>query len=304
MRFAASLAIFCCLAGTASASELALSPGSGSVANGSAFDVIVQLSSEEPITAAEASLAFDPQAFEVVSIDTASSLIVGWPTQPVFSNDRGIITFSGSMDSAWSGAEGRILVIRFRAKGNGSHEVRFEDGVALSSAGSNTITTLTSGVYRVEPSARAPEESDADLAIEEPLPAESTPVPIIEKGATELQPGDRLVVRGLVVPNVLVHISVETGGVTSVYTVPSAGDGSFVYVSDFRVGEGVYRVTAAAEGKTKGESSMPTTYTVRPLGLAAAAGMAVEVMTYAIPILALTALLGLIAAYILNRRRT
>ncbi len=299
----ALVALILCAPLSSQAAELFFSPKAGSVSTNEQFDVVVAVQSDVPVTATEATLSFNPAALQVVGIDTAGSILVTWPTEPLFSNERGIIQFSGSADAPYLGTEGRILTVRFRAMSNGAHQLRIDDAVALGPGGSNVISTLESGIYTVEPSSLPVEQSAEPIAIIQEAPT-SVPVPLLEQGV-DLEVGDRLVVRGLVIPGVLVHISVSEGDAEArTFTVPSAGDGSFTYVSDFRVSEGVYRVSAITEGKgVKSEPSATVSFSVRPLGLAAAAATAIDVLTFIIPLIALTALLGGIIAYVVYRRR-
>lgn len=287
----------------ASAADMRLLPSGGTISTNEQFDVVVALSSDEPVTAAEASFSFNPAAIRIEGIDTSGSLLVTWPTAPTFSNERGTASFSGSMDAPFTGSEGKLATIRFRAIANGTHPLRIDDAVALGPGGSNVIATLAPGIYTVVPAQLEPEPSAQSIDIIETAPV-SVPVPLIERGG-DLLPGERLIVRGLVVPGVLVHVHVREGdGEPRLYTVPSAGDGSFTYVSDFRVSEGVYRIWAVTEGKgVRSEPSETVTVTVRPAGLVAAAATAVEVLSLVVPLIAVTALLGGIVALILHRRR-
>jgi hypothetical protein len=286
---------------SAHAAEMVLNPNTGVVSHNELFDVVVEVQGDEPISAAEALLTFNPAALSVEAIDTAGSVLVSWPTQPVYSNERGVIEFSGSTDT--SVTKGRIMTIRFRARSNGVHEVRFENGALLAGGGSNVISTLSSGIYRVEP-VRTDVEVSADPIASITEPPAIAPIPLIEK-AGELQLGDRLIVKGLVVPGVLVHVLVETqSGAPNEFVIPSAGDGSFTYASDFRVTEGVYRVRSFSESNgVRSELSETVTYTVRPLGLAAAAATTVDVLSFLLPFLALVTLLGSIGAFIWYRVR-
>ncbi|MEX0870123.1 MAG: cohesin domain-containing protein [Candidatus Spechtbacterales bacterium] len=138
----------------AAEASMRLSPSTGMHTEGSSFKVDVIIDTDgNPINAAEARMTFDPQAINVVSIESENSIFSSWVERPDFSNELGIIEFAGTVSSGFEGFEGKVMTINFVALRNGVARVRFSSGaiIAADGRGSNIISSLMSGVYTLTP---------------------------------------------------------------------------------------------------------------------------------------------------------
>jgi len=101
----------------AGGASLFLSPPSGTYAINSAFSIKVNVNSGgEAINAAEGTLVYNPAELSVVSLSKSSSIFTLWTTEPTFSNSTGNISFGGGMPSNFTGTNGTIFSITFKAK--------------------------------------------------------------------------------------------------------------------------------------------------------------------------------------------
>jgi hypothetical protein len=156
------------------AASLYLSPKSGIYSIGSSFSVKVMLDTEEAlINAADATLSFNPSELEVVGISKTNSIFNFWTLEPGFNNSEGLIEFAGGKTSGFTGSDGNILSITFKALANITSKVNFTAGAVLAQDGkaTNILNVVQGGTYDLEPEIIIPPSKRG----EEPL--------IIPKGA-------------------------------------------------------------------------------------------------------------------------
>ena len=81
---------------------------------------------ENTINAAEVYLTFDPQYFEVLSVDKAGSFFQIWiDNEPKFSNSNGTISFAGGLPTPGFKGMGKIGSVTIKAKKSGSTQINF-----------------------------------------------------------------------------------------------------------------------------------------------------------------------------------
>lgn len=119
---------------------LVLSPAVGNYNTGQKFNVEIFASSENrAINAAEAMIVYPIDYLEIVSISKQNSIFIFWPEEPNFSNKDGVISFAGGLPSpGYTGKNGKILKIIFRAKKTGIAEIKFKGGMVLADDGVGT----------------------------------------------------------------------------------------------------------------------------------------------------------------------
>ncbi len=104
------------------------------------------------INAAEGLISFDKNFLEVVSISDTGSIFSLWPIQPSFSNSQGTVSFAGGVQApGYSGQQGKVLNITFKAKAVGIGLVRFSSGAILSNDGkaSNILESMGSANFTI-----------------------------------------------------------------------------------------------------------------------------------------------------------
>lgn len=133
--------IFYCLffISVADAATLFLSTKAENVAIGDKAAVEVKIDSEDiGFNAAQATVQFPPDIFEVVEANKAGSVFNFWLEEPSFSNADGRVSFIGGSSSGFAGKSLKILEIVFMVKGSGTANLVFTDGAVTASDGSGT----------------------------------------------------------------------------------------------------------------------------------------------------------------------
>ncbi len=166
------------IADAAFAATLSISPSTGVYQSGSTFTARVVVNTQgDPINAADGALKFNPQELSVVSVNRSSSIFNLWVTEPAFSNSAGSISFSGGLPSGYTGSNGTIMNITFRAIGSGAAKVNFTSGSVLANdgRGSNVLTSMNGGTFTLQAASAAPEPEE----IEYVAPANTPGAPVV-----------------------------------------------------------------------------------------------------------------------------
>jgi len=140
------------LPSTASAgASLYLAPSAGNYTVGNTFLVQVKVNTGGvAINVVDATLIFNSDSLEVVSISKTGSVFSLWVQEPEYSNSVGTIEFAGGKPSpGYTGAAGNIINITFKAKTAGTANVTFAVGSVLADdgKGTNILTNMGSGSY-------------------------------------------------------------------------------------------------------------------------------------------------------------
>lgn len=112
------LLVFTFLPLKTSASSFYLSPQEGHYKIRDTFSVDVMINSDENyINAAQATIYFAPERLKVLDISKENSIFALWPQEPIFSNEKGEISFLGGLPSpGFLGKEGKVVTLLFQAK--------------------------------------------------------------------------------------------------------------------------------------------------------------------------------------------
>lgn len=141
------------------AATLSLSPSTGVYTAGQSFTASVIVNTQGAgINAADGAIKFNPAELSVVAISKGAIFNL-WTAEPSFSNSAGTISFSGGNPTGYSGSNGTILSITFRAKNAGTSKVNFTSGSVLAAdgRGTNVLTSMGGGTYTIAAQDVAPE---------------------------------------------------------------------------------------------------------------------------------------------------
>jgi hypothetical protein len=294
---------------------LYVSPERGTYIMGQMFEVKIYADSGgKLINAAEGNLSFSTEALEVVDLSTDESILQSWSTPPEFSNEEGTIHFAGWTKKNYSGPNALLLTITFKALRNMTGTARFAAGAILAADGieTNIITSMRSGVFTIAPQEKpdyTPDLSGSSSSTSEsevPAMSAKIPPPVFDNAPSSVAIGDRIVVRGNAEPNARIFFYLARGSESEMRSeLLSASDGSFTFVSEEPVTEGVYHLRASAETDDGRQSlqSEVVDITVAPAGVAASAIFGASLMLETVPFLALLIFGGLGAAYIFHRHQ-
>ena len=86
---------------------------------------------DKSINVVDGTLLYDNNRLEIKEISTGGSLFALWPKPPVFSNDKGTLSFVGGVSGGFQGEGGSVLRVVFLAKSEGKAQIDFLDGFLL-----------------------------------------------------------------------------------------------------------------------------------------------------------------------------
>jgi hypothetical protein len=164
------------------ASTLYFSPSSGERAVGTTFSVGIYVSSiGQAMNAASGVVSFPTDALEVVSVSIRGGSIISlWVREPSFSNSAGTVSFEGIvLNPGFTGPNGRIITVTFRAKAAGAATLRFSSGSVLANdgQGTNILASMGDARFFLNQAARAvpPAPEERVVANVPPAPTISSP---------------------------------------------------------------------------------------------------------------------------------
>ncbi len=138
-------------------------PSQKSVLVGEEFSVDFVISATENINAARSQYTFDSDYLELLNLTTSDSLFTQWPAKPQVTGSR--IEFSGGLpDPGFTGDNGKILTMLFRAKKPGSAKLQFISGSlhANDGQGTNVLTGMNGAIFMIQPPGTLPEGISAE----------------------------------------------------------------------------------------------------------------------------------------------
>ncbi len=160
------------------ASTLSLAPATGVYTIGNTFSVSVVVNTKgAPINAADATITFNPKELNVVGISKGSTFNL-WTTEPTYSNSAGTVSFSGGTPSGYTGSNGTIMTITFKAVGAATARASITNGSVLAAdgRGTNVLTAMNGGTYTISAAAAQP---TAEVVVEYVAPANTPAAPKI-----------------------------------------------------------------------------------------------------------------------------
>ncbi len=160
------------------AGSLYISPSSGNYSAGQTFSASVLLSTTQAANAVSGVVSFDASKLEVTSLNRSGSKVSVWVRDPSFSNSSGTISFEGIIPNpGYTGTGGKILGISFKAKGQGSASVKFNNGKVLANDGNGTNITggLNGATYNVGQTSETPPPASAGLPALPKIQSETHP---------------------------------------------------------------------------------------------------------------------------------
>jgi len=157
-----------------------VSPAKGNYQVGDVFSIAVFISTEgQAINAAQTIIYFSSDKLDVLSVSKQNSIFSLWVQEPVFSNQKGTISFGGGLPSpGFSGRSGKIITISFKAKAEGEAKVWFgqEKILANDAWGTDIFSQSLGGVYFIGPEKEVPEKEIPEVVTQVPaIPRVSSP---------------------------------------------------------------------------------------------------------------------------------
>ena len=142
-KFIAIVAVFSALSfGVAEAATLFLTSDLRQAAVGDTVNVNVRINSDQSVNAAQGTLYYSRDIFEVKQVIRGNSIFDIWLAEPSVNTSTGEISFLGGSTNAFSGGSMPVFTVVFRARGTGTGSVGF--GNAAVSAGDGTGANILS----------------------------------------------------------------------------------------------------------------------------------------------------------------
>lgn len=157
----------------ANAASLSISPSSGVYTAGQVFSANVTVNTNgASVNAADGTLTYNPSEISVLGVSKGSIFNL-WTADPAFSNAVGSITFSGGSPTGYTGSNGTVISITFKAASAGNPKVSFSKGSVLAAdgRGTNVLSTMNGGSFTIGAKAVATEPEK----IVEYVPPANTP---------------------------------------------------------------------------------------------------------------------------------
>lgn len=141
------------------AAVLFLSPSSGNYSSGDQITVYARINTEgSSINAVDGTIGFDSNLLEVNKISKGSAINL-WVQEPSYSNKTGSVNFGGVvLNPGFSGSNGQIVTIVFKAKGNGQANINFKAGSVLANDGygTNVLKAMNGSSFYIGDGTQAP----------------------------------------------------------------------------------------------------------------------------------------------------
>lgn len=137
-----SVFILCAAPFTAHAATISVVPASGSYAVGDAITARIAVSTDVSVNAVSASLSFSNDTLSLLSISKSGSFLSFWAQEPSYSNANGTASLEGvSLGTGYTGTNGTVVTLTFRAKAAGDASVSFDSASVLANDGQGTDVT-------------------------------------------------------------------------------------------------------------------------------------------------------------------
>lgn len=127
------------------AAELSISPSFSSYKVGDNIKVRINMSSGVSANAVSGNLKFSNNTLMLDSISKTNSVVNLWAVEPSFSNSSGTVSFEGVILSGYSGSNGNVLTLNFKAKSSGTANISFTNSSILANDGEGTEILTSSG---------------------------------------------------------------------------------------------------------------------------------------------------------------
>ncbi len=154
--------------GVANAATLFLTPSTQQTNVGGTVNVTVNINSDQPVNAAQGTLYYPANIFNVEQVNTNNSIFNIWVAEPTVNTSTGEISFLGGSTNAFTGSSLPVFNVVFNARGAGkgnagfnSAEVTAGDGTGANILSTSTVTLFTVG---------APSGSTSTQVVSAPTP--------------------------------------------------------------------------------------------------------------------------------------
>lgn len=170
-------------AGTA---KLWLNPSNETRYAGEVFSVNIFLNSlQSPVNAISGELSYPKDLLEVERVSLAGSILSVWLEEPTLDEETGHIRFSGGLTQpGYTGAQGLVFSLSFRALEQGTASIAWEKSEVLANdgKGSPVLGLMEGATFNISPNLSSEVINQQDGTIE----TTSVPVPVVSTSSSSL----------------------------------------------------------------------------------------------------------------------
>ena len=169
----------------ASAATLFLTSSVKQMSIGDSATVNIRINSDKTVNAAQGTLYYPRDIFDVDSVSKNNSIFDIWLTAPGVNSSTGEISFLGGSTNSFSGGSMEVFTVVFKARGNGSGTIGFKnsevtagDGTGANLLASTTVLTINVGAGNpgVSASGTVPIQQPVSQPVEPPKQIKRPPV--------------------------------------------------------------------------------------------------------------------------------
>jgi len=147
------LALFSIGTNKAVAATINFSPSGGTYHVGDSIKIKVIIASDKSVNATSANVSFPTNILSLTSLSKSSSIVSLWAQEPVYSNSNGSANFEGVILNGYTGNNGNIITLVFKAKAIGAANLKFNNASILANDGNGTDLfsgDLTTAILNIE----------------------------------------------------------------------------------------------------------------------------------------------------------
>lgn len=122
----------------AHAATLSISADPNTPGVGDVIQITAQITSVDPVNAFSGTLVYSPQSLEPIQIHEGNSIVSVWITKPTIASSTGTISFAGLTPGGFTGRNGALFNVLFRAKARGQTSVTIRNPEVLDNDGAGT----------------------------------------------------------------------------------------------------------------------------------------------------------------------
>ncbi len=177
----AAAALFLCLpAARAAGATFSFSSQTGSYSVGDAIPVTVYVNAGQAVNAVSGVISFPNDKLAVSSVSKSSSVVSLWVQDPSYSNSAGTINFQGViLNPGFTGSNGNVITVYFRAISPGIALVSFTSGSILANDGQGTNVLDAQGLPANQYAVNVPAGAASNATASTPSGTSGPSAPVI-----------------------------------------------------------------------------------------------------------------------------
>jgi hypothetical protein len=97
------------------------------IKSGDIFTIDLKISTDKTINVVDGTILFDKYKLKIIGINKDDSLLTLWAKEPIYDNNIGELSFVAGVPNGYSGKDGKVISVTFKAKNDGQTLIGFKD---------------------------------------------------------------------------------------------------------------------------------------------------------------------------------